>query len=161
MKKIFALLNLPMALMFLYSISTTAQYTDEMFHGNPAHNKNYTGFDDKIFSTIAWKFKTGGAIRSTAIAIKDIIYFGSSDGYLYALNKINGEMKWKYNCGRSLTSSPAYSNGLIYILSERQELFAIESSPGKLKWKIKIGEDKPYDWGFDYYFSSPVINGDT
>jgi outer membrane protein assembly factor BamB len=160
MKKIFATVNLLTAFM-LNNISINAQAIDEMFRGNPVHNKNYKGFDDKIFNTVAWKFKTGGAVRSTAIAANGSIYFGSSDGYLYSLNKTNGELKWKFNCGSSVTSSPAYSKGLVYILSEQQNLFAIESSTGKLIWKKKIGEDKPYDWGFDYYFSSPVTNGDT
>src|SRR6266567_1122992 len=43
----------------------------------------------------------------------------------------------------------------------KKNLFAIESTTGKLAWKKNIGKDKPYDWGFDYYFSSPVINDDT
>ncbi|MEP6844508.1 MAG: PQQ-binding-like beta-propeller repeat protein [Panacibacter sp.] len=134
---------------------------DEMFRGNPAHNKNYSGADDKLFNKVSWTFKTGGAIRSTAITVNDIVYFGSSDRYLYALNKTTGKLQWKLNCGSSLTSSPAYSKGLIYILSEQQKLFAIQANNGKIVWEKSIGEDKPYDWGFDYYFPSPVINNDT
>jgi outer membrane protein assembly factor BamB len=134
---------------------------DEMFRGNPAHNKNYPGFDGKILNTVAWKFKTGGAVRSSAIVVNDMVCFGSSDGYIYALNKSNGSLQWKFNCGSSVTSSCAYSKGMAYVLSEQQELFALEFSSGKLIWKKKVGEDKPYDWAFDYYFSSPVINGDT
>ena len=159
MKKIFTTLNLLIELLLLNNAH--AQTPDEMFRGNPAHNKNYNDFKDKIFNTVAWKYKTGGAVRSTAIVINDMICFASSDGYLYAVNKTNGELKWKYNCASSATSSPAYSKGLIYILSEQQNLFAIESTTGKLAWKKNIGKDKPYDWGFDYYFSSPVINDDT
>lgn len=134
---------------------------DQMFRGNPSHNKNYKGFDDSIYNKVLWKFKTNGAVRSTAIVVNNIICFGSSDSYLYALNKVTGKLIWKYNCGSSVTSSPAYSKNVIYILSEQQILFALNAATGKLIWKKTIGEDKPYDWGFDYYFSSPVINGDT
>ena len=145
----------------LPALTSIAQSPDEMFRGNPAHNKNYTAPGDKIFNKVAWTFKTGAAVRSTAIIVNDLVCFGSSDDYLYALNKTTGAVKWKFNCGSSVTSSPAYSKGLIYILSEQQVLFALQVANGKLVWKNKIGEDMPYDWGFDYYFSSPIINGDT
>jgi outer membrane protein assembly factor BamB len=144
----------------LFSINAYAQ-PDEMFRANAAHNKNYPGQEDKIFNKISWTFKTGAAVRSTAITVNDMVCFGSNDGYLYALDKTTGKLKWKFNCGSSVSSSPAYSKGLIYILSEQQNLFAINAGDGKLNWQKSIGEDKPYDWGFDYYFPSPVINGDT
>jgi outer membrane protein assembly factor BamB len=152
---------------FLFLLITHAVFItchaqpDEMFRCNPAHNINYKSPGDSIFNKVLWSFKTSGAVRSTAIAVSNIICFGSSDSYLYALNNATGKLLWKYNCGSSVTSSPAYSQGSIYILSEQQELFAIKATDGKLLWKKTIGEDKPYDWGFDYYFSSPVINGDT
>jgi outer membrane protein assembly factor BamB len=156
MKKILRLL-----ILVLFTGNNLYAQPDEMFRGNPSHNKNYTEFNDKIFNTVAWEFKTGGAVRSSAIVVNESICFGSSDGYLYAVNKKDGSLKWKFNCGSSVTSSPASSNDVIYILSEQQSLFALQSSTGKLIWKKNIGEDKPYDWAFDYYFSSPVINGDT
>lgn len=154
------LLTILIALTFFFYHQVNAQ-EDAMFRGNPSHNKNYQGFENKIFNKVAWKFETGAAIRSTAIVVNDLVYFGSSDGFLYALNKKNGTLQWKYNCGSSVTSSPAFSNRLVYVLSEHQNLFALNAQTGKLAWKKNIGEDKPYDWGFDYYFSSPVINGDT
>ena len=160
MKKIFSTQTLFLFLLLTQNTFTIAQ-TDEMFRGNPSHNKNYTGFDNKIFNTVTWKFQTNGAVRSTAIVVNDMVCFGSSDGHVYALNKNNGSLKWKYNCESSVTSSPAFSNGIVYVINEQQTLFAIQSSTGKLIWKKIIGEDKPYDWGFDYYISSPVISGDT
>ncbi|QEC67739.1 PQQ-binding-like beta-propeller repeat protein [Panacibacter ginsenosidivorans] len=156
MNKIYSLLFF----IFIFFIRVKAQ-PDEMFRGNAAHNKNYAGQDDNVFNKISWTFKTGAAVRSTAIAVNDIVYFGSNDGYLYALEKKTGELKWKFNCGSSVSSSPAYSTGLIYILSEQQILFAINANDGNLNWQKSIGEDKPYDWGFDYYFPSPAINTDT
>lgn len=134
---------------------------DKMFRGNPAHNMNYKGFDDSIYNKVLWSFKTDGAVRSTAIAVNNMICFGSSDGFLYALNNASGKLLWKYDCGSSVTSSPAYSKDIIYVLNEQQKLVALNAKDGKLIWKKSIGEDLPYDWGFDYYFSSPVINGDT
>ncbi len=145
----------------LLSLQAAAQSGDDMFRGIPSHNKNDKGADDKIFNSIAWQFKTGASVRSTAIVTNGLVIFGSNDGHLYALNKTTGTLQWKYNCGSAVTSSPAYSNGLVYIISEEQELFALQVSTGKVTWNKKIGENKPYDWGFDYYYPSPVIHGDT
>jgi outer membrane protein assembly factor BamB len=125
---------------WFYNSNVNAQ-PDEMFRGNAAHNKNYTGDADSIFNKISWTFKTGAAVRSTAITVNDIVCFGSSDGYLYALNKTTGKLKWKFNCGSAVTSSPAYSKGLIYILSEQQKLFALQAGDGKLIWQKTIGEE--------------------
>ena len=86
MKKIFQTTHL-LIIALLLSRNIIYAQPDEMFRGNPANNKNYTGFYNEIFNEVAWKFKTGSAVRSSAIVIKDIICFGSSDGYLYALNK--------------------------------------------------------------------------
>jgi len=53
----------------LPALTSIAQSPDEMFRGNPAHNKNYTAPGDKIFNKVAWTFKTGAAVRSTAIIV--------------------------------------------------------------------------------------------
>ena len=68
---------------------------DEMFRGNPAHNMNYKSTGDSIFNKVLWSFKTSGAVRSTAIAVNNMICFGSSDSYLYALNNATGKLLWK------------------------------------------------------------------
>lgn len=148
-------------LLWLLSQCNGLHAQDAMFRGNAWHNSNHPGFGNMIFNKVAWKFTTGGAIRSTAIVVNGVVYAGSNDGYLYALNSKTGVLLWKYNSGSSISSSPAFSGGLIYFLTEQQDLIALQSNGGKLVWKKHIGEDRPYDWGFDYYFSSPVINGDT
>src|SRR5579885_3213839 len=86
--------------LFLLIVNTTLllrAQPDEMFRGNPLHNRNYNGEDSTIFNKIAWSFKTGSAIRSSAIAVNNNVYVGSNDGLIYALNKATGILQWKYN----------------------------------------------------------------
>ncbi len=110
-----------------------------------------------VDGTVKWSFQTGDGIESSpAIGEDGTIYFGSHDGYLYAVNK-NGELKWKTKIGAlrekeewwkpppvvkhlvSTASSPAVAkDGAIYIASQDQHLFAI-SPEGKEKWKFPIG----------------------
>lgn len=146
--------------LLLFSIAAFSQ-GDDMFRENPSHNNNDNGSAGMIYNKIAWQFNTGAAIRSTALVVGNSVYIGSSDRYLYALTRKDGALQWKFDCGSSVSSSPAYSNETIYILSEQQVLVALQAATGKLEWTKKIGEDKAYLWGFDYYFSSPVIKGDS
>ena len=45
---------------------------------------------------ILWKFKSNGVVYSTPAVYKDIVYAGSCDGFVYALN-LDGGLEWKFN----------------------------------------------------------------
>lgn len=67
---------------------------------------------------VAWNFKTKPAlintvaymgnqektVESSLILKDDILYFGASDGYLYAINYDNGVFKWRCNIGSPIFS---------------------------------------------------------
>ena len=44
---------------------------------------------------VKWKFTTEGEIISSANVVGDRVLFGSYDGFLYCLNRENGELVWK------------------------------------------------------------------
>src|SRR5690349_21662296 len=91
------------------------QETDAMFRDNATHNFFVQTDTTKTFTHTNWQFQTGAAIRSTPACNKDLVFAGSSDGYLYALHKSTGKLAWKYNCRSAITASPAYSKGVVYI----------------------------------------------
>ena len=157
----YSLRFLLISFLFLLQFHLLQAQPDAMFRGTPDHNMVYTSKNEGEFNRLAWTFKTAAPVRSTVVTVGNALYFGSNDGWFYALNKQNGKLIWKTDCGSALSSSPAFSNGLIYVLSQQQNMIALDAKTGKIAWKKKIGDDKPYDWGFDYYFSSPTINGDT
>ena len=52
---------------------------------------------------------------SSLVILDDVIYFGSYDGYSYALNASDGRVKWKYRASCSVTTSQLLgSDGSIY-----------------------------------------------
>lgn len=102
-----------------------------------------------VDGTIKWKFEAGGGIEgSPSIGEDGTIYFGSHDGYLYAITE-EGKLKWKTKIGtpskvedydtiKSTISTPTISSdGVIYILSHDQHLYAINPD-GTEKWKFPI-----------------------
>ena len=45
---------------------------------------------------VAWQYKAGGAINSTAVVRRDRILFGANDGCVYCLDKSSGKALWKH-----------------------------------------------------------------
>ena len=68
------------------------QDADAMFRENATHNFYKQTDTAKTFSQFNWQFQTGAAIRSTPVCNHDLVFIGSSDGYLYALLKSNGSL---------------------------------------------------------------------
>lgn len=78
--------------------------------------------------TQVWSFETPGAIVNSSPAVdkNGVIYFGSWDNHVYAVNP-NGTLKYKFLTGGDVWSSPAIgSNGTIYIGSYDNKLYALE-----------------------------------
>ena len=99
-----------------------------------------------------WSFKTGSRVshRSPAIGSDGIIYVGSRDNNLYAINP-DGSRKWNFKTGDGVSSSPAIgSDGTIYVGSLDNNLYAIKPN-GRKKWAFETG---------DWVISSPAIGSD-
>jgi outer membrane protein assembly factor BamB len=143
---------------FLLWITQPGKTQALMFRGTPDHTSNYTDGKEIAFTDEAWSFNARAPIRSTAVSSGTTVFFGSSDGKFYALDKQTGKAKWVYNSGSSVESSPALNKGKVFFANNDQSLFALGALTGKLIWKYSFGENRDYDWGFDYYYSSPTLS---
>jgi len=66
-----------------------------------------------------------------------VVYFGSEDGNLYALDAQSGKLKWRYQTGDSIYSSPTVANGMVHFGSHDNKLYALDAITGELKWSYK------------------------
>ena len=64
-----------------------------------------------------------GVISSPAIA-NGVVYIGSNDNNLYALNANTGAKLWSYTTGNWVVSSPVVSNGVLYVGSADGNVYA-------------------------------------
>ncbi|MFH1446803.1 MAG: PQQ-binding-like beta-propeller repeat protein, partial [Chloroflexota bacterium] len=97
-----------------------------MFRANPAHTGVYKGAGPKQFNELIWKFKTDDMVRSSPAVSDGVVYFGSWDGYLYALYINTGQEKWKFKTDDVVFSSPAVSEGVAYFGSDDGYLYALD-----------------------------------
>ena len=75
--------------------------------------------------------------QSSPVFHKNTFYFGSGDGFVYAVNASDGSLKWKYLTGGVVHARPAIGNGNLYIGSFDGFVYAFALADGKLKWKFK------------------------
>jgi outer membrane protein assembly factor BamB len=127
---------------------------------------NYYALNAKT-GALLWKFKTGGEKKVGAKGLwtmkphdqymEDLydfwlsspmfgkesngqtVYFGSSDGNLYALNTANGKLRWAFKTNGLIHTTPALYNGKVYFGSWDTYLYAVDAITGKLAWKFKTG----------------------
>ena len=70
-----------------------------------------------------------------------VVYFGSGDGNVYALDANTGTAKWKFATGNVVHASPAIADGVVFIGSWDSFFYALDAATGKEKWRFKTGED--------------------
>ena len=112
------------------------------------------------FGGIAWRFETGNTVRSSPALVDGVIYIGSSDGFLYALDALSGDLVWKYDAESPIASSPAIHGETVVVGSRNGVLHGVSTNGGISRWSLETGPDLPTAWGYegwDYIMSSPTV----
>lgn len=101
--------------------------------------------------TLAWKFKTKGRVISSPLVVGDVVYVGSTDGGMYAVNRKDGTQRWRFGTQGPINSSPAFHNGLVYFGSVDGKFYAVSADSGKVKWSFATKGERR--------FTAPGIHG--
>ncbi len=113
--------------------------------------------DAKIFDMPAWSVTLDGPMRGSAAYDSKNVYIGTAAGTFYALDQLDGKTVWQYSTGSAIHSTAAYEEEKLYFTDNKQSLYCLSAKNGKLNWKIDFGDRLPYEWKYDYWYSSPVI----
>lgn len=142
-----------------------------MFRDNATHAAIYSSGPSQ-FHRLRWKFHTEGDVLSSPAVFAGVVYFGSNDGNLYAVDEKTGAKKWAFTAHGRIPSSPAVANGMVYFGSYDGFFYAVDAATGELAWRFRnagerrfsaqhlhgllpLGESMPDP--FDVYLSSPVV----
>jgi len=63
-------------------------------------------------------------VDSSPAVANGVVYVGSEDHNVYALDARTGAKRWVYTTGYLVTSSPAVANGVVYVGSVRSNVYA-------------------------------------
>lgn len=99
-----------------------------------------------------WTYKTGGRIRSSPAIVDGVVFVGSADNNLYALNATDGSGEWTYETDDRVRSSPAVVDGVVYVGSADNSLYAINAAGGSGEWS--------HETGGGIYYTSPISGAD-
>lgn len=104
----------------------------------------YFASGDRVYSvdaatgTLKWRYPAEAAlnasIKSTPLVANGKVYFGASDGNLYAVNAADGKYVWAFSTRGAIRSSPVLADGVIYVGSDDNNLYAVDADTGEAKW---------------------------
>jgi outer membrane protein assembly factor BamB len=95
-----------------------------------------------------WHFG-GVSSESSVLLVGHLLYFGSWDHKVYALNVNTHRVAWTSTTDAEVNSSPAYSNGTIYIGTDGGSVYALGALRGKLRWRAGGGSE--------YFYATPAV----
>jgi parallel beta-helix repeat protein len=107
-----------------------------MFRHDPAHDGFSTSHAPRT-SQVSWTYTTGKFVDSSPAVVGGIVYSGSEDHNVYALNASTGTLIWNYTTNDIVGSSPAVAYGMVFVSSVIQ-LYAFNASTGTLAWSQSL-----------------------
>jgi len=132
----------------MVSGQTNGQSGWTMLGGDPSHTGAVTS-GTLITPNLLWSYPTTGALAgaSSPAVANGILYLGSANGNLYALNATDGIKLWNYSTGGAVGSSPAVANGIVYAGSIGGGFYGLNATNGEKIWSFTT----------DWINSSPTI----
>jgi outer membrane protein assembly factor BamB len=112
--------------------------------------------------SLVWSFPTGGAVMSSPSIVNGIVYFGSQDHNIYAVDAKHGNKIWSFTTNNTVESSVAVVSGKVVTGAEDGYVYCLDAYTGKMLWKTFVDGNQPVTYGAAVMIrSSPAIIDDT
>lgn len=86
---------------------------------------------------VAWRFACEDEVRSSPHVRDGMVFIGSYDTNLYALDALSGEFRWKRATLGGISSSPITWGEFVLIGSEDGQLYALDARKGTPRWTFR------------------------
>jgi outer membrane protein assembly factor BamB len=97
-----------------------------------------------------WRFRAG-PIESSPLVSNGVVYVGSWDRHLYAIDAASGHASWAFATGDKVKGGAALAYGTVYFGSYDGRLYALDARTGHLRWSA--------DAGASIYATPSIANG--
>jgi outer membrane protein assembly factor BamB len=116
-------------------------------YGTPFVSGNLTymaGYNGKVYAynivnlAVRWVYPRVGNLEplvGSIIVAQGKLFFGGSDGNVYALDAVTGDFLWEFATGDKIWSTPAVDGDTLYIGSFDKKVYALNIADGSKKWE--------------------------
>ncbi len=123
-----------------------------MFHHDLAHTGYSTSTAPSTNQT-SWNYWTGSYVTSSPAVVGGVVYVGSGDNNVYALNANTSAKIWNYTTDGSVNwASPAVAGGVVYVGSNDGKVYALNAATGAKLWSYTTN---------GAVYSSPAVVSDV
>jgi outer membrane protein assembly factor BamB len=83
---------------------------------------------------ILWRREIG-PVSGTPLVTGDVVYIGTDDGLLYALDTATGAVKWKHEARGGILRPPVLGGDVVLFTTDNDRLIAVDRATGKFRWQ--------------------------
>ena len=88
--------------------------------------------------TVRWSYRHGGHTPSTPLVRGGVVFIGSEDHNLYAIDAETGEEIWHFATDGHIRTRPAVARDTVVVTSQDGYLYALDSDDGELSWSQRV-----------------------
>jgi len=111
-----------------------------VFRGNPSETGVLPADALSDNLEVLWRFSAKDAIDGAAAIADGVVFIGSEDEHLYAVDLATGAKKWEYKCG-PIKAAPAYRDGAVYVGDSNGLFHCVDAKTGKKRWTFPTGAE--------------------
>ena len=89
---------------------------------------------------LLWTYETGGAITASPVVAHGLVYIGSDDAHLHAVDLKTGKRRWAFQTGDMIEAPALVHEDRVYVGSNDTFFYAIDAKTGDLAWKAQTGD---------------------
>ncbi len=88
---------------------------------------------------LRWRSFTGGPVESSPAVVDGVLYVGTFDRHLFALDAKTGEEMWRFEVDGLVRGSPSVVDGAVYFGADGSGFFALDAETGEPRWTFPLG----------------------
>ena len=133
----------------LHAVSlTSGRLSWKVDVGSPVRSTPFVGSEYVYFGSEAgdftclnfrgdarWRYKAKRAITSSPNLQENVVFFGSMDGTIYALDANSGWVVWRFRLGKGTISSPSIAENVLYMGASDHIIYCIDMRSSKEMWR--------------------------
>lgn len=86
-----------------------------------------------------WTFEAVGELRGSPVLADDLVFIGSEDKRVYAVDKYDGHLEWSLKLDDVVATSPSVSGLTLVVGTEAGTLYGIHRTEGEELWQAELG----------------------